>query len=200
MKPSSRNYSGYVEILSSGGIDSTALIHYYLSKGFNVVARFIDYGQLSRHIERKTVKMICSYYKVKLKTITVKGGVELSFGEIVGRNSLLLDMALMNFREKNGLVSIGIHSGTDYLDCSKSFIDMMQDIYDLYSNGRIIIDTPFIYWTKDEIIQYCIEYQIPLHLCYSCESGQDQPCNQCESCKYLLKRMPLWRHSQEVQH
>jgi len=38
-------------ILLSGGIDSTACVHYYLDQKFDVKAVFIDYGQKARKNE-----------------------------------------------------------------------------------------------------------------------------------------------------
>jgi len=50
-------------ILLSGGIDSTACIHYYLDGKFDVKAVFLDYGQKARVRELSSAKKIAKYYR-----------------------------------------------------------------------------------------------------------------------------------------
>ncbi len=101
----------------------------------------------------------------------------------MGRNAFLLMTGLMEYREQSGLLVIGIHAGTNYLDCTHHFIRLMQSLFDLYCGGTIQIDAPFIEFTKSDIIALCKAYSVPLELTYSCELGEDQPCGGCLSCK-----------------
>lgn len=71
-----------------------------------------------------------------------------------------------------GLISIGIHSGTNYSDCSELFVDKLQNIFDLYCDGKISIDAPFLEWTKSDIWKFATENDVPIHLTYSCEKGE----------------------------
>ena len=98
-----------VLILGSGGIDSTACIKYYLDLNFKVSALFIDYQQKSNHKEFEASKKICQYYNVKQNAISVYNHVLFSNGLIIGRNALLLNIALMNIDFDSGLISLGIH-------------------------------------------------------------------------------------------
>jgi 7-cyano-7-deazaguanine synthase len=83
---------------------------------------------------------------------------------------------------QNGMVAIGIHSGTEYRDCSDYFLRQVQSSFDVYTEGRIFISAPFLHWTKKEICEYCRTMKVPFELTYSCEAGHDQPCGQCLSC------------------
>lgn len=94
---------------------------------------------------------------------------EFSDGFINGRNALLLLTALTSFKHSFGLISIGIHSGTNYVDCNTNFVNQLQNIFDLYCDGQLIIDAPFLNWTKPQIWNFCIEKGVPIHLTYSCE-------------------------------
>lgn len=176
-----------VLILVSGGIDSTACIHYYKSRGFLVETLFVDFGQLSLRQERTAVKRITSYYKVKTNIVQVKSNRNFKGGEISFRNIFLISAALLGLKNFRGLVSLGIHSGTDYADCSPSFVRVTNSILDIYANGTVILETPFLTFSKSEIIEYCISNEIPLHLTYSCELGLNQPCGKCLSCKGLKR-------------
>lgn len=172
-------------ILSSGGIDSTACLHFCKSEKITPVPFYINYGQRASANELKALKKICAHYKLKINIAKYSSNAAFGKGEIIGRNAFLLLSALMTFGKKYGIVTIGIHKGTFYPDCSKEFLTQMQAIYDTYTNGTVRILAPFIEWTKNDIWTYCIENKIPVHLSYSCEEGKKQPCGKCLSCNDL---------------
>ena len=173
--------SSRVLILISGGLDSTACIKYYQDLGFQVEGFFVDYGQKARLRECLSVGKIADYYKINSDTLTIHSTLNLSSGEIRARNGFLIMAALLAKPDFSGLLSLGIHSGVPYYDCSKEFIKKMNGIVTEYSDGQIKIDTPFIDWDKKMIVSYCRDSGVPIHLTYSCETG-DEPCRKCLSC------------------
>ncbi len=175
----------HVTVLFSGGIDSTACIHYYKNLEYKVNGLFINYGQKALFKERIAVNLISGFYNIKTNEIFVNTNLQIKNGIIQGRNVLLLSLALTNFDQKFGLISLGIHSGTQFPDCSKYFITHFQSIVDLYFNGDLIVDCPFIEFSKREIYEYCIKNKVPLENTYSCELGEIQPCGKCSTCKDL---------------
>lgn len=181
------NKNRKVLILISGGIDSTACIHYYKSRDFLVETSFVDFGQLSLRRERNAIKRISSYYKVKTNIVRIKNDKDFKGGEISFRNIFLITAVLVGLKDYQGLISLGIHSGTDYADCGPSFVKVTNSILDLYTNGSVILEAPFLTFSKSEIVEYCISNEIPLHLTYSCELGLNQPCGKCLSCNGLKK-------------
>lgn len=170
-------------VLLSGGIDSAACLAFYLNQRFTPSALFIDYGQISAKQEGAASSAISDYYQVSLETITISGFREWSGGYIPGRNAFLLYAALLAFKQTVGFIGIGVHAGTTYYDCSKSFIQHLQSSFDSYTDGRIRIGVPFLHWNKREIWDFCHNVKVPLSLTYSCELGREQPCGQCLSCK-----------------
>jgi 7-cyano-7-deazaguanine synthase len=176
-----------VIVLSSGGIDSTACIHFYLKRKYEVTSLFVDYGQLSKNKEAKSSLNIAKYFNIPYRKIKIKNYKSFSQGYIQGRNALLLTIALINSEFETGIIAIAIHSGTEYSDCSQYFVDHIQLLFDDYSKGTIKIGVPFINFYKYEIWKYCKKNNIPLNLTYSCELGLKQPCNKCSSCKDFLK-------------
>lgn len=175
-----------VLILFSGGIDSTGCVHYYKNLGFNVEGLFIDYGHKSVTYEKKAVNKLSAYYGINTKIIEVKTDFTLSNGEIQGRNFFFISLALLNISFTNGIISLGIHSGTSYTDCTKDFVNKSQEIIDIYTFGKIQINCPFIDMTKREIYEYCKINRVPIDLTYSCEIGsKNQPCGKCLTCKDL---------------
>ena len=171
-------------VLASGGLDSTACLCYYRARHQPVTALFVDYGQPARAMESKAVGAVCKKLRVPLRRVRIAGSSS-AIGAIRGRNALLLIVALISFEAESGLISLGIHAGTPYPDCSSAFVDQVQGIYDAYCAGRVRIDAPFAAWTKRDIYDFALDRGLPLHLTYSCLIGQRQPCGSCESCKDL---------------
>lgn len=172
-------------ILLSGGIDSTACLDFYKSKKYNVEALLINYGQTSFKNELKAARKICKHFSVSLHVITTKSSITHKSGFVMGRNMLLLATALTHSALESGFICIGIHSGTDYVDCSELFAGEMGKLFELYTNGKVQIGTPFVKWTKREVWEYCKKRKVPVILTYSCELGLKQPCGKCSSCKDL---------------
>lgn len=174
-----------VLVLLSGGIDSSACISFYLKQNFKVSALNIDYGHLSKEQETRAASDIASYYHIPLRFAKYDGRTFQHNGLINGRNAFFLMAALLEFDHRSGIIAIGVHSGTHYIDCSELFIRNMQRLFDLYNDGRIIVGVPFLNWDKRQIWDYCTIERIPIHLTYSCELGRKQPCGICRSCKDL---------------
>jgi len=168
-------------VLTSGGIDSSACIKYYQDLGFEVRGLFVDYGQKARLKEWECVQKIAAFYEIKIESLTLKHPGRISSGEIRGRNGFLIMAAMLANPDFSGLISLGIHAGVPYYDCSKSFANKMSILVTEYSDGRLKLDFPFVTWDKKMIFSYCNDMDVPVHLTYSCENG-DEPCGRCQSC------------------
>lgn len=174
-----------VIILHSGGIDSTALIRFYQKLGFNPTSFFVDYGQLAKKAEAKAVKKICGYYEIESKKVQIHSTVKFGSGDVLGRNLFLISTALMFSKMQKGIIGIGIHAGTEYIDCNDPFVKACNEILLQYSDGKIMLSTPFLKLSKFDILQYCKGEEVPLELTYSCEKGAAVPCGTCGTCREL---------------
>lgn len=174
-----------VLVLFSGGIDSTACLYYFINNNYKVNGLFINYNQAAVEEEKYATSTICKYFNINLTVINCAGFKRWGEGEILGRNAFLLSTALMAAKDNENLVAVGLHAGALYNDCTIFFVKKMQELFDLYTDGRISIAAPFIDWSKGDIWQYCLNNSIPVDLTYSCENGLKQPCGKCSSCKDL---------------
>ena len=172
-----------VAVLVSGGIDSAALLAFYLSQRFSVRALFVDFGQPAARQESRAAKEVCKHYGVHLSTMTVKSGATFSSGEIPGRNAFLLFSALLVCGARPGMIAIGVHEGPPYYDCSEGFLKSIQTLVDGYAAGKIKIVAPFLKWGKQVIWEFCKKAKVPVGSTYSCEIGGVPPCGKCLSCK-----------------
>jgi 7-cyano-7-deazaguanine synthase len=171
-----------VTVLLSGGVDSAACVAFYARRKARVGAIFVDYGQAARLAEAKAAKAIARHYGVALRKIEVNARRRWGAGVVPGRNALLVSCGLMLLETGSQSLVLGIHSGTNYPDCSPPFVRGMQAIADLYSDGQVQIGAPFLSMTKADIAQFCFARGVPIRLTHSCEAGS-RPCGRCLSCR-----------------
>jgi 7-cyano-7-deazaguanine synthase len=171
-----------VLVLLSGGLDSTAVLHFYLSERRPVIAMFVDYGQAAAEQERRASQAVCRRCGVSLLQRVVSGAVIKGQGEIPMRNAFLLALAAMERPDTVWGVATGIHAGTAYADCSEGFAALMQQIA-RFDNRPVDVLNPFLAWTKHDVLSYCEANDVPTALTYSCERGQVPPCGSCLSCR-----------------
>lgn len=180
------NTTANILVLSSGGLDSTACIAYYLMRGYRPQALWVDYGQKAREPELRAITTLADHYSIELKTVKVIGITWQTIhrnDEIMGRNLLLASIGISSFPNSSGLVAIGIHSSTDYLDCSPVFMEQLSELARILSDGCVEMDFPFSTWTKGDILEFCKQHDVPINLTYSCLEGVDPPCGDCTSCQ-----------------
>jgi 7-cyano-7-deazaguanine synthase len=94
----------------------------------------------------------------------------------------------------NGLkevsVCIGIHKHTTYKpywDITSDFANAVQNVANLNDTMKIDIATPFVEWTKSDIVKYMVEKNIPYELTWTCYEPQLKgeyylPCRVCQAC------------------
>ena len=174
-----------VLVLLSGGIDSTAVVAFYLEQQCHVSCLFVDYGQAAGPKEQLAAQRVAAHYGVPLRHMTCTGTKSKGGGLILGRNAFLLSAALMEFDAKAGIIATGIHAGTQYYDCSERFAHAIGDIFDGYTDGRVRVGAPFLEWSKPDIWAFCRDRRVPVNMTYSCELGREQPCGECNSCRDL---------------
>jgi 7-cyano-7-deazaguanine synthase len=144
---------------------------------------FIDYGQYARNLERNSATRIANYYNIPFDQACFSASISFGQGEIQGRNAFFIMAALLVYPKYKGILSIGIHTGTPYYDCSEQFMKDITNILDAYTGGAVRVDAPFLTWNKAMIYSYCKEKEVPINLTYSCQAGTDPPCGKCDSCK-----------------
>lgn len=169
-------------VLMSGGIDSTACAQFFINRGDKVTGIFVDYGQAARLVEYEAVTRVTHHLQIPLKETKFQCTNQFGEGEITGRNAFLIFAALVAISPARGVLSLGIHSGTEYYDCSTEFLSQIGDIVESYTGGAISLFCPFASKDKSFIYKYAEQTDVPIELTYSCEQGGIAPCGQCLSC------------------
>jgi len=169
-------------VLVSGGIDSAACVHFLKKQDFEVGAIFVDYGQAARIHEAQASVAVAEYFGIHLRSCHFDGATSSGPGELVGRNAMLIFCALFAIRGWTGLLSLGIHAGTPYYDCSNSFVDAAARLVSEHTDGCVALYTPFLNWSKLDVYNFFRQENLPFEHTYSCEAGGDPPCGRCASC------------------
>ncbi|MDR2565896.1 MAG: 7-cyano-7-deazaguanine synthase [Bifidobacteriaceae bacterium] len=166
--------------LLSGGFDSALTLSLLLDSGWASTALFVNYGQIPVRDERAASRSLASYFQVEWRETVVQGIQATPFAEIPSRNDLLLSIAAAACPRRS--LAIGIHAGTDFLDCSVPYARAWQHLLDAQFNGVRRILAPLINMTKAEVLALGSKLQLPTFLTYSCED-QGGPCGVCRSCR-----------------
>lgn len=171
-----------VNLLLGGGIDSAALIAFYISRGSTVQGIHFNYNQPSFEGERCAVLALAQYYNISLNTIDLGLKIACTQGEYHCRNATLLLASASILPTKQSRFAIGIHAGTPYYDCSQAFLEDIQRILNGYFAGSVQVEAPFIEFTKKDIFKYCQIAKVPIEITFSCERHGAIPCGECPSC------------------
>ncbi len=75
-----------------------------------------------------------------------------------------------------------------YPDCRPAYYEAFNELIRMGTkDGEITVITPLITLRKQEIVRLGVELGAPLHVSWSCYTGEDEACGVCESCDLRLR-------------
>ena len=83
---------------------------------------FIRYGQAAAPQEECSATQLAELLQANLAVVDFHAPRRFAAGEIRGRNAFLVIAALMMCELKSGVITLGIHAGTPYYDCTPGFL------------------------------------------------------------------------------
>jgi len=172
-------------ILLSGGLDSTCLLPYYLDRGFDISCLWIDYNQPGKEYEERAVDFFCGSFNIDLIKQAIKNKIVVKNKEkmeYLGRNLLLISLAVSIFPFSHGLICTGIRHTPNYYDCGVQFILEISRLVENLSGGLILLDMPFFNYSKKSIFHFALGHEIDVSKTYSCLKGLPNGCGNCISC------------------
>ena len=97
-----------------------------------------------------------------------------SWAEVLGANKVFI-----------GAVE---QDSSGYPDCRPAYYDAFNELIRMGTkDGDIEVITPLIHLKKSEIVRLGVELGAPLHVSWSCYSGETEACGVCESCALRLR-------------
>ena len=198
--------------LLSGGMDSSTLAYVAKSKGYEILALHLNYGQRTENKELASAKKIASlldakaFVEISLDYFTTFGASSLTDKAIAVdtfdsarahvpntyvpfRNANLLSIATSFAEAKEAdAIFIGVQSldYSGYPDCRPQFIDAFQKVIDLGTKDttKITLFTPVIHMTKTDILREGIRLSVPYEHTWSCYRNEGKACGTCGSCHF----------------
>lgn len=118
-------------------------------------------------------------------------GTEIPVTYVPFRNAHFL-AAAVSWAEVLGAKRIMIgaveQDSSGYPDCRPVYYEAFQHLIEAGTrDGDIVVETPLIRMRKREIVALGVELGAPLDLTWSCYSGAEQACGECESCVLRLR-------------
>jgi 7-cyano-7-deazaguanine synthase len=97
-----------------------------------------------------------------------------SWAEVLGANTVFI-----------GAVE---QDSSGYPDCRPAYYEAFNELIRMGTKeGEIQVVTPLIKLRKHEIVKLGVELGAPLHVSWSCYSGETEACGVCESCDLRLR-------------
>lgn len=197
-------------VLLSGGLDSTTLLYYAQSLGYETHCLIFHYGQKHRKEVKQAVliaqKTKSPHHLIKVampwkgSALTEKNTAipehdtidmkKIPATYVPARNILFLSYAA-SFAEAIAARAIFIGANaidySGYPDCRPEFIasyqSMLQQGLKTGVEGKpISVCAPFVKKTKAQIIRLGLKLKVPYQLTWSCYKGKKRPCGKCDSC------------------
>jgi 7-cyano-7-deazaguanine synthase len=190
-------------VVLSGGPDSTVVVYWAKSQGYDVHCLSFKYGQIADK-ETKHAKLIAQNLGATIKVIDMNNLKELFMGVtslcdrnialtstfsqpiiVPFRNAIFLSIAVAyaaGICAQN--VFYGAH-GSDakfYPDCREEFYKSMEQTARLGTEMNIEIKAPFSGIPKSELIKIGVSLGVPFQLTWSCYLDGETHCGKCESC------------------
>lgn len=195
-------------VLLSGGIDSTTAFYKALDEVPVAMAISFDYGQRHRvelsyahntarreNIPHEIIDMTSIGRLLQGSALSDPDNVEVPDGHyaeetmkatiVPNRNTIMLSMAVgAAIGIGAGQVWAAMHAGDHpiYPDCRPEFIDKLNELIPIATESPVIIVTPFIDITKQEIIRKGFRLGVDFSRTWSCYKGGKIHCGRCGTC------------------
>ena len=196
-------------ILFSSGLDSTTVLYYAMSKGYDCHCLIFDYGQkhnkevdnakqfakslkLNYHVVKTSIPWDTSSLINKSKKIPEHKQIKEGFVPstyVPGRNTIFLSYAISyaeTIKAKKIFLGINAVDFSSYPDCTPQYLKSMQQVMKALNNG-IEICAPIEKYSKAQIIKLGTKLKVPYEKTWSCYNGKNKPCGKCDSCKLRAK-------------
>ena len=185
-----------VAVMYSGGLDSLAMYHYAKAKGYDPICVNVDFGHEYSEKEHTSITTESEWHP-KVHQIKIDGLWDLIKGrlsnQIIPSRNVLLAVIGSMVAPRVWLGALeGEQNGKEHDKSDKFFYDAtnLLAFTNEFFQPDTIIEAPFRYMTKGDVVGWCLEYGIPEEVLFntsSCYHPTEQKCGKCLTCakRYL---------------
>jgi len=189
-------------LMASGGLDSTVLAYWLLSRGVSFRCLFLDYGQHCANTELATLREILpAAERTKVHVARVGTLLEASPSRLVREADLWLDRVVASdliipyrnllFLSAGSAYAASIGAQTLYsafinsnhaleIDATREFLDGVTKLFGKV--GGVRLEMPFRDMTKTEVARIGLSLGAPIAKTYSCQVSSTVHCGSCPNC------------------
>ena len=201
--------------LVSGGLDSAVCLAEAVQQ-YDVAVLHINYGQRTEARELQAFTDLADHYGITRRLVAdisylkeiggsslvdenlaVESGLPAEGDQVPStyvpfRNAHILCVGT-SWAEVIGAEALYIgaveEDGSGYPDCRAEFYEQFGRAVEAGTKPetRIAIRTPLIQMNKEAIVRRGRALEAPLHLTWSCYTGSEEACGECESCRLRLR-------------
>jgi 7-cyano-7-deazaguanine synthase len=204
-------------VVVSGGLDSVTLLHHIvkgLNESVAVIS--FDYGQRHalRELEYANYNTTLLSGVKEHKIVDFKEIANFTFGNsaltsnievpkietvlgdpqpityVPNRNMIFLSIAL-GYAESLGAKKVYYgaqkHDIYGYWDTTLEFLEAINSVVSLNRKNRIVIEAPFVDFSKGQIVKRGLELEVDYSKTWSCYNGRLFACGICSTCVERLK-------------
>jgi 7-cyano-7-deazaguanine synthase len=181
-------------ILLGGGIDSLAALEVARRDTALVGAVFFRYSvsEVPTPTE-EAAQAIAKYYSIPFIGIPFVSLVAPEYWDILqteghylpDRNLMFISVASANAKLAGieYLYTGFVKGSPNIYDITTTFVERLNQVLDLDREFQVRVVAPFSECTKQEVADYLVEVNAPIHLSYSCYKDTIPPCGECFPCK-----------------
>jgi 7-cyano-7-deazaguanine synthase len=189
-------------VMTSGGLDSTVLLHWAISQGYRVTPLFLNYGQHCAQTELITLKsLLPSEVIASLEIVDVSSVFRASPSRLIREANLWCDevesddlmlpyrnlfllvtgAAFASVRGASMLLSAFINSNHAYeLDATTTFLSGVESL--IGRVGTVRIELPFRDLSKAKVVEIGLSLGVRVAETYSCQVNSFEHCGACPNC------------------
>jgi len=202
-------------VLVSGGMDSATAVYEAMDRGYDPLFFHTSYGQRTEDREFQCAQELAEivdatdFLHVETEHLSRIGAssltddsidveeADLDSEEIPSsyvpfRNANLLSMATSYAEAREAsAIFIGAHSEdfSGYPDCRPQFFEAFRQVIDIGTKPEteISLETPFVEWSKTDIVERGLELEVPYEHTWSCYEADEPACGSCDACAFRLQ-------------
>lgn len=195
-------------LLASGGLDSTTLAYWLVSRGITVYPLFLDYGQHCADKEWETCQdvlhgqtlrpervSIANIYRGSSSRLIVEADI---WKDSVHDEDLYLPYRTLLFfsaaaARAQTMKIVEVYSAfinTDHVkevDCATEYLNSLLGL--MADVGSVNFRLPFKNLTKSQVVKVAIDLSVPIGKTFSCQLYSTFPCGACPNCVDRLEAL-----------